>query len=165
MKYSNIKYFSTINGAGVRTAIFVSGCDMNPHCKGCFNQIAWDFNHGSELTDEIIDKVLDSIEPSYNSGLSILGGEPLSLRNVQGVEHIIDKFRERFGHTKNIWIWSGYYLKNMSEAQLKVVEKCDFLVDGPFINEKYSEKLRFKGSSNQTVWHIDGNNITVAKYN
>lgn len=165
MKYSNIKYFSTINGAGVRTAVFVSGCDMNPHCKGCFNQIAWDFNHGSEFTDEVIDRVIESIKPDYNSGLSILGGEPLSEKNLEGVAHLIRCFREKFGNSKNIWLWSGYYVKDMPESKLNVAKMCDYVVDGPFIKDLFNDKLRYKGSSNQTVWNIKDGEFVVSKYN
>ena len=165
MKYSNIKYFSTINGSGVRTAVFVSGCDMNPHCKGCFNQVAWDFNHGSDFTDEVIDKVLESITPAYNSGLSILGGEPLAEKNLDGVAHLIQRFREKFGNSKNIWLWSGYYVKDMPESKLKVAKMCDYIVDGPFKNCLFNDKLRFKGSSNQTVWHVENDEFVISKYN
>jgi anaerobic ribonucleoside-triphosphate reductase activating protein len=165
MKYSNIKYFSTINGAGVRTAVFVSGCDMNPHCKGCFNQIAWDFNHGSDFTEEVIDKVLESIEPSYCRGLSILGGEPLADKNLEGVSYLIQRFREKYGNSKDVWLWSGYYVKDMTEEKLKVAKMCDYIVDGHFDSDLYSENLRFKGSSNQTVWNIKNGEFIVSEYN
>ena len=95
MNITNIKYFSTVNGNGVRTAVFVSGCNL--HCEGCFNSGAWSFDTGHEMTAELIDKILDSIEPEYISGLSILGGEPLDPKNQYGVATLIEKFRKRFG--------------------------------------------------------------------
>ena len=57
MNLSSIKYYSTQNGPGFRTAIFVSGCRI--HCEGCFNKIAWDFKCGKEITDEIFSLELD----------------------------------------------------------------------------------------------------------
>ena len=63
MNITNIKYFSTVNGNGVRTAVLVSGCNL--HCEGCFNSAAWSFDTGHKLTNEIIDKILESIEPEY----------------------------------------------------------------------------------------------------
>ena len=83
MNYNTIKYFSTVNGDGVRTAVFVSGCNI--HCPGCFNKKAQDFDYGKPLDDEVIERVLTSIDKPYISGLSILGGEPLDERNLQGV--------------------------------------------------------------------------------
>ena len=43
MNYAEIKYCDVANGPGVRTSLFVSGCSH--HCPGCFNEIAWDFEH------------------------------------------------------------------------------------------------------------------------
>ena len=56
MNYADIKRVDVANGEGVRVSVFVSGC--NHHCKGCFNQCAWDFNYGNKFTDEQIDTVL-----------------------------------------------------------------------------------------------------------
>ena len=50
MNYADIKRVDVANGEGVRVSVFVSGC--NHHCKGCFNQCAWDFNYGNKFTDE-----------------------------------------------------------------------------------------------------------------
>ena len=75
MKYANIKYYDISNGLGVRTSLFVSGCSHR--CRGCFNEMAWDFNYGEEFTDAAIETVLKSMEPDYISGLTLLGGEPM----------------------------------------------------------------------------------------
>ena len=63
MNYAEIKYNDIANGPGVRTSIFVSGCTH--HCKGCFNEVAWDFNYGMPFTDETIDEIIESMKPSY----------------------------------------------------------------------------------------------------
>ncbi len=52
MNYANIKYYDIANGLGVRTSLFVSGCTHR--CKGCFNEVAWDFNYGKPFTEETI---------------------------------------------------------------------------------------------------------------
>ena len=152
MKLSNIKYYCTSNGDGFRTAVFVSGCSL--HCPGCFNKIAWDYNHGFELTDAIIDKIVKSCEPEYINGLSILGGEPMDVKNQAGVNKIINAFRNKFGKNKTIWMWSGYHIgldmpeTNWSEMILKEV---DYLIDGPYKEDCASLKLKYRGSSNQRV--------------
>ena len=79
MNYADIKRVDVANGEGVRVSVFVSGC--NHHCKGCFNQCAWDFNYGNKFTDEQIDTVLKYLDHDYISGLSLLGGEPLDPKN------------------------------------------------------------------------------------
>lgn len=151
MNITNIKYFSTVNGTGVRTAVFVAGCNL--HCDGCFNNGAWSFEVGKGLSLELIDKILDSIEPEYISGLSILGGEPLDPKNQSGVDKLIRKFRQRFGDKKTIWLWTGYEYENvpLTEHIFYILEHVDVIVDGPFIARKKDLKLPYRGSSNQRI--------------
>lgn len=151
MKLSNIKYFCTTNGDGFRTAVFVSGCNI--HCSGCFNKKAWDFNFGFELNDEIINKILTSIDNEYISGLSILGGEPMDVNNQEGVMKIIQAFRNKFGETKDIWMWTGYYHENVPHTEYteQILSNIDVLIDGPFIAEESDIRLKYKGSKNQNV--------------
>ena len=80
MNYATIKYNDIANGTGVRVSLFVSGCTH--HCKGCFNAEAWDFSYGEEFTDEVADRLLKALEPSYIKGLSLLGGEPFESSQV-----------------------------------------------------------------------------------
>ena len=155
MKYANIKYCSTTNGTGVRTSVFVSGCKI--HCKGCFNKQAWDFNYGKDFTDDVIERVLNSIEPTYCSGLTILGGEPLDPNNLEGVNKLIEKFRERFGKSedKTIWLYTGYKFDSLTQSQYDVAIKCDTVVDGPFELDKADVNLAFRGSSNQNIINVN----------
>ena len=74
MHYAEIKTCDIANGPGVRTSLFVSGCTHR--CKGCFNEIAWDFNYGRDFTDDTIKEIIDSLAPDYVTGLTLLGGEP-----------------------------------------------------------------------------------------
>lgn len=152
MNYSNIVYFSTVNGKGVRTSLFVSGCDL--YCKGCFNKSAWDYGSGNELTDEVLETILSSIDKEYIDGLSILGGEPLATNNLDGVLHVVKEFRKKFGYTKNIWIWSGRELDDIlkDEKRKEIVSLCDVIVDGRFVAELADDSLYFRGSSNQIIW-------------
>ena len=151
MNITNIKYFSTVNGNGVRTAVFVSGCNL--HCEGCFNSAAWSFDTGHKMTNEIIDKILESIEPEYISGLSILGGEPMDPKNQQGVAILIKKFREWFGNKKDIWLWTGYEYDSIpfDGDTLYIISNVDVIVDGPFKASKKDINLPYRGSSNQRI--------------
>ena len=74
MNYAEIKYCDIANGVGVRTTLFVSGC--RHHCEGCFNPVQWDFAAGEPFTSEVEERILESLEPPYVAGLTILGGEP-----------------------------------------------------------------------------------------
>ncbi|MDE5865009.1 MAG: 4Fe-4S cluster-binding domain-containing protein, partial [Lachnospiraceae bacterium] len=63
MYYSEIKECDIANGPGVRVTLFVSGCTH--HCKGCFNEMTWDFQYGRQFEKEDIEKILKLLEPSY----------------------------------------------------------------------------------------------------
>lgn len=158
MNYSEIKRCDIANGSGVRTTVFVSGCERG--CPGCFNPSAWPFDAGKPMTDEVMRKVYDSILDPYIDGLSIVGGEPLHPRNLDGVRELMLGFRRRFGTTKTIWVWTGYRFEELDDEQLAVICLADVLVDGPFIEAKKDLTLRFRGSSNQRI--IDINNTSIS---
>lgn len=152
MYYGNIKYYDISNGDGVRTSLFVSGC--NHHCKGCFNEIAWDFYYGKEFSYNTLKEILDSLKPDYIAGLSILGGEPLDYKNINAVSTIVEVVRKSFPN-KSIWVYTGYTYEELLERNnlftSLILNKIDVLVDGKFIEELKDISLKFRGSSNQRI--------------
>ncbi|MCQ2209117.1 MAG: anaerobic ribonucleoside-triphosphate reductase activating protein [Paludibacteraceae bacterium] len=147
--YSSVKYNCATNGTGVRTAVYLSGCSI--HCPGCFNKEQWDFANGEKLTNEVIDKIMDSLDFSYIDGLSILGGEPLDEKNVTGTLRLCQALRKRYGKTKNIWVWTGYQLDDVRKRCKDILSEIDVLVDGPFVLDESHTKAAFRGSSNQRI--------------
>ena len=117
MRYSKIRKMDISNGKGVRVSIFIQGCTFN--CKNCFNPETHDFEGGTEFTDETIDKVLDLCSKDHIDGLSILGGEPMHPKNIEGTTKLAKAFKEKFPN-KNLWAWTGYkfdeYLKDKEVA-------------------------------------------------
>ena len=152
MKYATIKKHDIANGPGVRVSIFVSGC--NHHCKGCFNEEAWDFNYGKTFTDETIDEIIEALKPSHINGLSILGGEPFELVNQQGLLPLIKKVKTLYPN-KTIWAYSGFLyeelLKMKYEETKEILDLIDVLVDGKFVLELKDPMLYFRGSKNQRI--------------
>ena len=157
MNYSNIKYIDTADGPGVRVSLFVSGC--RNHCKGCFNEVTWDFNYGKPFTEIEENEILEACDKEYISGLTLLGGEPFEEENQVVLVNLIKKFKERFPE-KNIWMYTGYVLeKDLLPGQRKHVEgvtelildSIDTLVDGPFILAERNLSLKFRGSNNQRL--------------
>lgn len=78
------------NGPGVRVSIFMQGCTF--HCKECFNPETHDFNGGKEFTQDTINRVLELCENENIQGLSILGGEPMHPKNIEGTTRISQSF-------------------------------------------------------------------------
>lgn len=146
MRYNKIRKMDIANGVGVRVSIFMQGCTFN--CKNCFNPETHDFNGGQEFTDETIAHVLKLGEPEHIVGLSILGGEPLHPRNIEGTEKLAKAWKEKFPD-KTIWVWSGFLFENLKDKS--VIKYIDVLVDGQFVDEKKDYRLKFRGSSNQRV--------------
>jgi anaerobic ribonucleoside-triphosphate reductase activating protein len=105
MHYAEIKTCDIANGPGVRTSLFVSGCTHR--CKGCFNEIAWDFNYGRDFTDDTIKEIIDSLAPDYVTGLTLLGGEPFEHSNQQGLLPLLREVR-RIYPDLSIWCFTGY---------------------------------------------------------
>ncbi len=160
MKYANIKYYDIANGLGVRTSLFVSGCTHR--CSGCFNEIAWDFNYGTEITEETIKTLLDSCRPSYIAGLSLLGGEPMEPSNQRALLPLVRQFKEQYPG-KTIWCYTGYTYETdlvnsdgaaHCEATEPLLQCIDILVDGKFEQDLYDISLKFRGSRNQRILQL-----------
>ena len=147
MRYNSIRKMDISNGPGVRVSIFMQGCHF--HCKGCFNEETWDFNGGKEFTDETINRVLELASADYIVGLSILGGEPMHPKNIDGTTKLAKAFKEKYPD-KSLWAWSGFlYDKDLSDKE--VMKYLDVLVDGTFKIDLFNPSLKWKGSSNQRV--------------
>ena len=147
MRYNKIRKMDISNGPGVRVSIFTQGCAFN--CKNCFNPETHDFNGGKEFTKKTIDKVLELCKNPNVKGLSILGGEPMHPKNIEGTEAIAKAFKEKYP-TKNIWVWSGFNYENYLKQQ-KALDYIDVIVDGQFKQELHNPNIHWRGSSNQRV--------------
>ena len=156
MNYANIKSRDIANGPGVRVSLFVSGCTH--HCKGCFNEIAWDFNYGQPFTQQTIDSILEMLRPDYVKGITLLGGEPFEPQNQPALVELLRQIRTTYPE-KSIWAFSGYLFdKDIAPGKLgdpaiteEFLSYLDVLVDGRFVEEKKDLTLRFRGSSNQRL--------------
>ena len=147
MRYNKIRKMDIADGPGVRVSIFMQGCTFN--CKNCFNPETHDFNRGKEFTDDTIARVLELCENENIEGLSILGGEPMHPKNIDGTTKLAKEFKEKYPN-KNIWVWTGFLFdKDLKDKE--VMKYIDVLVDGQYVDELHDPKLKWKGSSNQRV--------------
>ncbi len=146
MKYNLIRKMDISNGPGIRVSIFMQGCDF--HCENCFNKETWDFENGHELTSDTINEVLELSSPSYIKGLSILGGEPMHPKNIEGTLALAKSFKEKYPD-KTIWVWTGFLFDDIKTKE--VLRYIDVLVDGRYVDELHTPTLKWKGSSNQRV--------------
>ncbi|MBS5966231.1 MAG: anaerobic ribonucleoside-triphosphate reductase activating protein [Finegoldia magna] len=155
MNYAQIRQYDVANGPGIRCTFFVTGCSLN--CKNCFNKEYQDPNFGDKWTDTQTNQVIDYLEQEEIDGLTILGGEPFE--SCDDLIEIVGKIRENTN--KSIWIFSGYTYEILYQKQncKKLLDMCDVLVDGRFVEELKDLRLKFRGSSNQRL--IDLNKTTI----
>lgn len=150
MNYGQIRKYDVANGEGIRTSIFVTGC--NHHCKGCFNEEYQDFEFGDKWTDKETREVIEDLKLPEVSGLTLLGGEPME--HPKELREIVEKIKKEVD--KTIWIYSGFTYDKILEDKVKLalLKECDILVDGLFIEKELDLSLRFRGSRNQRVIDI-----------
>lgn len=175
MNYADIKKYDVANGPGVRISLFVSGCSH--FCKGCFNEIAWDYNYGKEFTDDTINEIVEFLDNPHIAGLTILGGEPMDPKNQDALVPLVKKVKELYPD-KTIWCFTGYLfdkdlLENMykeNPSTKELLSRFDVMVDGEFVEELKNLNLKFKGSSNQRTIDVqaslkEGKVVLIDKYN
>ena len=147
MRYNKIRKMDISDGPGVRVSVFMQGCVFN--CKNCFNPETHDFNGGKEFTDETVEHILDLCDKDFIAGLSILGGEPMHPKNIEGTTKLAVAFKKKFPK-KTLWVWSGF-LFDRDLKDKEVMKYIDVLVDGQYKDELHDFRLEWRGSSNQRV--------------
>ena len=150
MYYSGIVNCSIVDGLNFRTTLFISGCKHC--CKGCHNPQTWDFNAGRPYTEEVEEILFDRISEDYIKGLTLSGGDPLY--SADEVYELLVRFRERFGDTKSVWLYTGFKYDYCKEHFSKILDLCDVLVDGTYKCEERDLTLAFRGSRNQRVINL-----------
>ena len=136
---------SITDGPGFRYAIFVQGCSH--HCPGCHNPHTHDPN-GGELRDtaELIEAM--GKDPMI-SGVTLSGGEPF-----EQAEALLPIARAAKEKGMELAAYSGYLYEDLladNGARRALLELCDVLIDGPYIDAKRNLDIRFKGSENQRI--------------
>ena len=142
------------NGLGCRVTIWASGCPH--HCPGCHNKHTWEYGQGKNIFD-VQEKIFEAVDKPYIKGITLSGGDPLdqSFSALQELEIFIDDFKKEFPD-KDIWVFSGDTIETLvlSPIKKRILQKCDVLVDGPFIQAQYDPDLAFRGSSNQRIINL-----------
>ena len=150
--YHLIKNCSISDGIGVRVSIFLSGCQW--HCTNCHNRMTWSPDSGQPITDDTIEELCKYLDNDYITGITLTGGDPLYESNLETSEAIIDMVRDKYPK-KDIWLYTGFELKNLQSdndaERLRIIDKVDVLVDGPYVDELRDITYKYAGSTNQRV--------------
>ncbi len=150
MNYHQYHPVDVVNGPGTRCSLFVSGCIHQ--CRGCYNQATHNPSSGHLYTQALEDKIINDLNDDRikKRGLSLSGGDPLHPANLAAVLKLIKRVKEEC-QGKDIWLWTGYLLSELTSEQQQVVALIDTLIDGKFEQDKADPSLQWRGSSNQVI--------------
>jgi len=138
IKINSINYNgSLVNGPGVRTLVFLQGCNIK--CEGCHNQSTWDKDCGIEYE---VGKLAEELNAKVrNKKVTITGGEPFFQ-----TETVIELARWLHDYGFDICLYTG---SNLDEVPKEILPYLKYIKVG-----KYKKNLRcttspYAGSTNQ----------------
>ena len=139
----DIKYGTSVDGIGLRTSIYCAGCQN--HCPGCHNPQSWDENGGEPISVEVLFKNI--VDADMN--VTFTGGDPML--HPEGFIELAQMIKNNTD--KNIWCYTGYKFEDLMlhPIRRKLVELCDVIVDGRYVESERDLSLHFRGSRNQRV--------------
>lgn len=148
---SGIIHDTIVDGPGIRTTIYMSGC--NHYCVGCHNKKTWNEKSGQVWT---VDKIINNIKKDPTDyGITISGGDPFF--NEKNLLILLKSLVNNFPD-KEILVYTGYKIDELTNVTHRLcLEYIDILIDGKFIIDEFDPTLLFKGSRNQRI-------IDVKKY-
>ncbi|HHR6129391.1 TPA: anaerobic ribonucleoside-triphosphate reductase-activating protein [Providencia alcalifaciens] len=153
MNYHQYYPVDVVNGPGTRCTLFVSGCIHQ--CRGCYNQSTWRVDSGIPFTQEMEDQIIQDLQDTRirRQGLSLSGGDPLHPANLPAILALVKRVKA-VCPDKDIWMWTGYKLDELTLEQQKVVSLINTLIDGKFEQTLYDPALLWRGSSNQVIHRL-----------
>ncbi len=143
MRVLKIVEGTSVDGPGLRTSIYLAGC--NHYCPGCHNPQSWHFDGGREMSqDELLLVLAENEAP-----VTLTGGDPLA--QPRQVEGLVRRIKDELG--LNVWCYTGYTWGEIvaDEALRAAVAQVDVVVDGRFVLAERDTTLLFRGSRNQRL--------------
>lgn len=137
---------TSVDGPGLRTAIYFAGCAHQ--CHGCHNPQSWDFDAGSEMSVEEIMKVI--IENDFD--VTLTGGDP-----VYQADRLLPLLVEIKRIGKTVWLYTGFNFSELQKSPVisQLLPYIEVVVDGPFMESQRDIHLLFRGSSNQRLIDVN----------
>lgn len=156
MNYIRIDRDNLVNGPGLRTVLWVAGCEN--YCKGCHNPETWSFTAGQPFTKQQVAEILDSLKPEHISGITISGGDPLNHHNIVDVFDLCKIIKMSFPE-KTIWCYTGntfeeYLRSGEGTVYRDILNYIDVIIDGKYVEDLRDMSLQWRGSSNQRVINV-----------
>lgn len=142
MRIIDIVPGTSVDGPGLRTAIYFAGCGHQ--CPACHNPQSWDFEAGREMTvSEVMEIIMEN-----DFDVTFTGGDPM----YQAAE-IAPLAAEIVRAGKDIWCYTGFLYEELLKfpGVQSLLPHISVLVDGPFVEAQRDVHLLFRGSANQRL--------------
>ncbi|MBK5242034.1 anaerobic ribonucleoside-triphosphate reductase activating protein [Clostridium sp.] len=138
---------SLVNGYGMRSVVFVSGCKHN--CENCHNRVMQDFTYGDSVSIHDIVQKIKNNDPIIK-GITLSGGEPFeSALALSKLSEVVKDLG------LNIWCYSGYTFEEIINSgdseKLRLLSVINVLIDGKFDETLKEGASKYTGSSNQRI--------------
>jgi anaerobic ribonucleoside-triphosphate reductase activating protein len=139
------------SGPGLRLVFWVQGCSLlctrnclNPHL---LRREGGHLVAASDLTRSLRRLAHDFAEVE---GVTVLGGEPFD--QAEALARALAPVHEA---GLSLMLYTGHTLDELrgspAPAVGRLLDLCDILVDGPFVDDLYDESLIWRGSRNQRI--------------
>lgn len=142
----DIKYGTSVDGVGLRTSLYCAGCENC--CAGCHNPQSWDENGGEAISVEELFRLIEEADMN----VTFTGGDPML--HPEGFIALATMIKQKT--TKTIWCYTGYKFEDLLQHPIrrKLLELCDVLVDGRYVETERDLSLHFRGSRNQRIINV-----------
>lgn len=149
IRLSGVVRNSIVNGPGVRIVYFAQGCPH--HCPGCHNPETHAPLGGTLYSIRTLADL--AISDPLLDGITLSGGEPFE--QPEAMSELVTRIRTARAEL-NVWAWSGYMMERLMEDPRRraLAELCDVIVDGPFVRERRTLDLPWRGSDNQRIIEV-----------
>ena len=143
----DIKYGTSVDGTGLRTSLYCAGCENC--CPGCHNPQSWDEQGGTPIAvDELFRLIVDA-----DMNVTFTGGDPML--HPEGFIALAQMIKQQTD--KTIWCYTGYRFESLllHPVRRALLELCDVLVDGRYVEAERDLSLHFRGSRNQRIIDVE----------
>ena len=112
---------------------------------GCHNPQSWSEKGGEAIAvEKLFARIVDA-----DMNVTFTGGDPML--HPEGFIELAQMIKQQT--TKTIWCYTGYRFEELLQhpTRRKLVELCDVIVDGRYVEAERDLSLHFRGSRNQRI--------------
>ncbi len=140
---SEINLCTESEGPGRRLVIWFQGCDLS--CLGCSNPKMRPLISAHILSIEELSQIIFQSKEKYDiEGVTYIGGEP----TLQIFLPLLSNVIQTMG--LGLIAFTGKRYEDVAD----ILQGCDLVIDGPYIESQHSSLRRIIGSDNQRLLHL-----------